>query len=354
VVTVAAVRTMGTSAAAPLAEVVRGDLVESVHTGHLVALDADGRVVLTAGDPAVTFWPRSSLKPLQALAMVRAGLDVPDRLLALACASHAGDAVHRDGVHELLGLAGLDESALRNTPALPLDPAVALEWELAGHGPSRLTQNCSGKHAAMLVTCRVNGWDTASYLDPEHPLQRAVAETVRELTAPQDGSDAEEEPGAAHVTVDGCGAPLFSTTVTGLARAFARVGGAGQHDPLSPEARVARAMNQHPHMVSGTGRDATVVMQAVDGLIAKDGADGVFALAASDGRAVAFKIADGAKRPVHAVLDAALRALGIGTDDPDAVGPRLPLLPLLPPFAVEGGGVSVGEVRAVLAGGSRA
>ncbi|GMA24588.1 hypothetical protein GCM10025864_23470 [Luteimicrobium album] len=164
--------------------------------------------MLEAGDPAVTFWPRSSLKPVQALAMVRAGLDVPDRLLALACASHAGDAVHRDGVHELLGLAGLDETALHNTPALPLDPAVALEWELAGHGPTRLTQNCSGKHAAMLVTCRVNGWDLASYLAPEHPLQRAVAATVRELTAPVDGaSAAEEEPGAAHVTVDGCGAP---------------------------------------------------------------------------------------------------------------------------------------------------
>jgi len=334
-------RTMSTSPAAPLAEVVRGDLVESVHTGHLVALDASGRVVLAAGDPAVTFWPRSSLKPVQALAMVRAGLDVPDRLLALACASHAGDAVHRDGVHELLGLAGLDETALRNTPALPLDPAVALEWELAGHGPTRLTQNCSGKHAAMLVTCRVNGWDLASYLDPDHPLQRAVAATVRELTAPDASGGADEEPGAAHVTVDGCGAPLFSTSVAGLARAFARLGGSAQHDPLSAEARVARAMSQHPHMVSGTGRDATVLMQAVDGLIAKDGADGVLALAASDGRALAFKVADGAKRPVHAVVDAALRSLGVVAADDG---------PLLPPVPVEGGGASVGEVRAVVGG----
>ncbi|MFC8731853.1 asparaginase [Luteimicrobium sp. NPDC057192] len=347
----ATTRTMGTSAPAPLAEVVRGDLVESVHAGHLVALDAAGEPVLVAGDPAVTFWPRSSLKPVQALALVRAGLDVPDRLLALACASHAGDAVHRDGVHELLGLAGLDEAALRNTPALPLDPAVALEWELAGHGPSRLTQNCSGKHAAMLVTCRVNGWDTSTYLDPAHPLQQAVAATVRELTAPDDAAGgAGEEPGAAHVTVDGCGAPLFSTSVVGLARAFARIGRAVERDPLTPEARVARAMNQHPHMVSGTGRDATVVMQAVDGLIAKDGADGVFALATADGRAVAFKVADGAKRPVHAVLDAALRALGIGTDDPGAAGPRHPVLPLLPPVVVEGGGAGVGEVRAVVGG----
>ncbi|MGC5167454.1 asparaginase [Luteimicrobium sp. DT211] len=342
---------MSASPAAPLAEVIRGDLVESVHAGHLVAFDAAGRTVLEAGDPAVTFWPRSSLKPVQALAMVRAGLDVPDRLLALACASHAGDAVHRDGVHELLGLAGLDESALRNAPALPLDPAVALEWELAGHGPTHLTQNCSGKHAAMLVTCRVNGWDTGTYLDPEHPLQQAVAATVRELTAarPDAEGGADEEPGAAHATVDGCGAPLFSTTVAGLARAFARIGGAGRRDPLSPEARIARAMSQHPHMVSGSGRDATVLMQAVDGLIAKDGADGVFALAAPDGRALAFKVADGSKRPVHAVLDAALRALGIGPGP----GPDGLVLPLLPPVAVEGGGVGVGEVRAVV-GGDRA
>ncbi|GMA24589.1 hypothetical protein GCM10025864_23480 [Luteimicrobium album] len=110
---------------------------------------------------------------------------------------------------------------------------------------------------------------------------------------------------------------------------------------MSAEARVARAMSQHPHMVSGTGRDATVLMQAVDGLIAKDGADGVLALATSDGRALAFKVADGAKRPVHAVVDAALRALGVVAAD---VGP------LLPPFPVEGGGVSVGEVRAVVGG----
>jgi L-asparaginase II len=342
---VVSVRTVETAPGAPLAVVVRGDLVESVHTGHLVALDADGTIAFAVGDPAVTIWPRSSLKPAQAVAMVRSGLDLPDRLLALACASHSGDEVHREGVREILGHAGLDETALRNTPGLPLEPDAAQAWQRAGHGPSRVTQNCSGKHAAMLATCRINGWDLASYLDPTHPLQVAIRDTVRELTGPRDGELGvlglpldDEAPGADHVTVDGCGAPLFSASVVGLARAFARLGAAPRDRSGTPEALVARAMSQHPHMVAGTGRDATVLMQAVDEVVAKDGADGVFAAAAGDGRALAVKVSDGGARPLRAVVTATLAELGVVP--PDAR-----------PFAqypVEGGGVQVGEVRAVV------
>lgn len=339
--------TVGDAPGEVLAQVVRGDLVESVHAGHLVALGTDGEPVLSAGDPALTTWPRSTLKPVQAVAMLRAGLDLPDRLLALAASSHSGDEVHRAGVREILGTVGLDESALRNTPTLPLDPAVALAWQLAGHGPASITQNCSGKHAAMLVTCQVNGWDLATYLDVDHPLQRAVAGAVRELTAPVAGEPGllgrslpGEEPGAAHVTTDGCGAPLFAASVVGLARAFARVAVAARRDPHGPEGRVARAMTQHPEMVAGAGRDATVVMRAVDGLVAKDGADGVFAGAGQDGRAFAVKVSDGGTRPLRAVVTAVLVGLGVleAGDEPFV------------PFLVDGGGRPVGEVRAVLPG----
>ena len=244
--------------AAPLAEVIRGDIVESVHLGHLVVLDPSGRPVVQVGNPTAPIWPRSSLKPLQLLAMLRAGLELPDRLLALASASHNGEQFHLEGVLQILGSVGLGSGALRNTPDLPLYPPAALDWHIAPHdggpGPAPLAQNCSGKHAAMLATCLTQGWDIETYLSPEHPLQRAVRSTILELTG-----DTEL---VMHTTVDGCGAPLFSTTLLGLARAFSTLGAAPTVDIRSHEARAARAISAHPEMVGGTGRDVTLAMQA--------------------------------------------------------------------------------------------
>ncbi|WP_407320485.1 asparaginase [Isoptericola halotolerans] len=332
--------------AVPLAEVVRGELVESVHLGHLVVLDAAGEVVLAAGDPAAKIWPRSAVKPLQAVAMVRAGLDLPPELLALVAASHNGEAVHRDGVRAILGGAGLGLDALRNTPTLPMYPPAAAGWLRAGRSAASVTQDCSGKHAGMLATCVAAGWGTADYLDPAHPLQRAVRATLAELTG--------AEP--AHVTVDGCGAPLFATTLDGLARSFGRLASAAagvdadpDADPDvdaggSPAAQVARAMSTHPHMVAGTGREDTLAMQAVPGLVAKIGADGVCAAGLPDGSALAFKVLDGAARPRPAVLAAALRRAGAA----DVPGADVDALAAVGHVPVLGGGRPVGEVRAVL------
>ncbi|WP_225566159.1 asparaginase [Isoptericola luteus] len=328
--------------AVPLAEVVRGDLVESVHLGHLVVLDAAGEVRLALGDPATTIWPRSTVKPLQAVAMLRAGLDLPDRLLALGAASHSGAPEHLAGVREILARAGLDVSDLRNTPDLPYDADEAVAWQLAGHGPERLSQNCSGKHAAMLATCVAAGWDTASYLDRDHPLQRAVRDAVLELTG--DG------PAGLHVTVDGCGAPLFSTSVLGLARSFGALAAAGadaEGDPADAAGRVARAMAAHPEMVAGRGREDTLVMTAVPGVIAKIGADGVCAAGLPDGSAVAFKVLDGAPRPRPAVLAAAL-ALAGAAHVPGADAAALAAVGQTP---VLGGGLQVGSVRAAFRAG---
>ena len=287
--------------AAVLAHVVRGDLVESVHDGHLVALAADGGRALSLGEPDVTMWPRSCVKPLQAVAMVRHGLDLPDRLMALAAASHNGAAQHLAGAREILALADLDETALQNTPDLPWGVTAQREWLAAGHGPERITQNCSGKHAAMLLTCVTAGWDPATYLEPDHPLQRAIAETIAEFTGGP----------IVAATVDGCGAPLFATSVTGLARAFGRIAAAPTSDPTSSEARVARAMSAHPEMVAGGRRPTTTLMRAVPGLVAKDGADGVFAAGLPDGGGGAFKGLDGAERPLAPVMVRALTELGV-------------------------------------------
>jgi L-asparaginase II len=290
--------------AVPLARVVRGEVVESVHLGHLVVLAPDGSVRLALGDPEVTVLARSALKPLQAVGMLRAGLDLDGAHLALACASHDGTDEHLRVVRETLLTAGLSETALAGTPDLPLDPEAAFARRVAGHGPEPVTQNCSGKHAAMLATCVAHsgepGWDAHRYLEPEHPVQVACRAAVEELTGTP----------VWHVTVDGCGAPLFSTTLGGLARAFGRVAAAPAAEPGSPLARVAAAMTAHPALVGGDARDVTRAMRAVPGLVAKDGADGVYAAGLPDGSALAFKVVDGGDRPRPAVLAAALRVAG--------------------------------------------
>ena len=180
-----------------VAHVVRGGFVESVHRGTVVVTAPDGSVEWALGDPTGAVFARSANKPIQASAMVRAGLDLPDAELALACASHSGEPFHREAAARILEGAGLTEADLQNTPDYPIDEDEQDAWIRAGRAKAAIAQNCSGKHAAMLATCVVNGWDTAAYRHPEHPLQRAITDTIVELTG---------EPVVA-VTVDGCGAP---------------------------------------------------------------------------------------------------------------------------------------------------
>jgi L-asparaginase II len=307
-----------------LAEVVRSGFVESRHRGSVVVLRADGSIALEAGSPGGPVFPRSSNKPLQTAAMVAAGLDLPAELLALVAASHSGEPMHVDGVRRILDSAGIGVDALRNTPDLPLDPDAAHALLRAGGSAAPLYQNCSGKHAGMLATCVAAGWPLESYLDCRHPLQAAICSTVERSTG---------EPVAA-VGVDGCGAPVFATSLVGLARAFRAMVTAA---PGTPERRVADAMRAHPYLVGGSGRDVTRLMAGLPGCLAKDGAEGVYAAALDDGSAVALKVDDGAARARTPVLVAALRALGA-----DA-----PVLDELAEVAVLGHGRPVGAVRAV-------
>jgi L-asparaginase II len=311
---------------AVVAEVWRGDFLESVHHGTVYAAGPEGQTVLSIGEADRPMYPRSSNKPLQALGMLRAGLDLDGELLALACASHSGEAFHLDGVRRILKDAGLDTEALQCTAALPIGES-ALRTYLAGGGvPTPLTMNCSGKHAAMLATCVANDWDTATYLDPHHPLQRALRETIEDLAGEK----------VAATGVDGCGAPLFAIGYQGLARAFAKL---ATSRPGSLERQVAYAMNAHAEYVGGTGRDVTRLMGALPGSVAKDGAEGVYALALPDGSSVALKIADGSTRARSVVMIAALRRLGVATDTDEALT-ELATAPVL------GHGKPVGVVRA--------
>lgn len=292
-----------------VAEVWRGEFLESVHHGSVIALDASGREVVSVGRPHDTTYPRSSNKPIQTLAMLRHGLDLDGELLALACASHSGEDFHVEGVHRILERHGLDESALQCTPDLPIGEDALKAHLAAGRPKAPQYMNCSGKHAAMLATCVVNDWSTHDYLDPAHPLQRAVRDTLEELAGERIGAEG----------VDGCGAPLFGISLTGLARAFGALARASE----GPERRIAQAMNRHPEWVGGTNRDVTKLMLAIPGAVAKDGAEGVYAIGLPSGEAVACKIADGSSRARAVVLVAALRRLGVRAPDELATFPVL-------------------------------
>lgn len=284
-----------------VAHVIRSGFIESVHHGSVVALDGDGSTLLAVGDVAGPIFPRSASKPIQVLAMLRAGLDLSGELLALAAASHSGERFHLDGVERILAGAGLTEQDLQNTPDLPYDETERTAWMAAGRKASSLAQNCSGKHAAMLATCVAAGWDTATYRKPAHPLQQLMEQTLADVCG---------EPVAA-TGVDGCGAPVMAVSLTGLARAFSRLATAPAG---TNEARVAGAMRAFPQWVGGTRRDVTYLMRGVPGLIAKDGAESVYAVGLADGRAIALKIADGGQRARPIVMAAALRRLGIDAE----------------------------------------
>ncbi len=313
-----------------LCEVLRSGVVESRHHGSVVATGAGGAPGFTVGDPSAPVFPRSCTKPLQGVAMVRAGLELPGELMALACSSHAGDSFHEDGVRRILGRAGLSEGALGNTPALPLDERRRWEVVRDGGEATRIANNCSGKHAAMLLTCVGRGWPTEGYLEPGHPLQVQISETVADLTG--------ETP--AHVGVDGCGAPIHAVSLVGLARAYRTIGSAGD----GAESVVAAAMRDHPAWVGGPRRIVTAYMANVPGLLAKDGAESVCALAFPDGRGAAFKIDDGSARAVAPVLSAVLAALGADTAAAEAA------LRAVAPEPREGDGTGGGEMRAMRLG----
>jgi L-asparaginase II len=308
-----------------LAEVVRSDFVEGWHRGSVVALAADGSELWRIGDPDRPVFPRSANKPIQAVGMLRAGLDLDGELLALACASHSGEPFHLDGVRRILAAAGLDETALQTPADYPVDEQEKLAFIRAGHPPSSIAMNCSGKHAAMLATCVANGWPLETYRATDHPLQKSLHDTVADLSGEQ----------IAAVGIDGCGAPLFAVTLTGLAHAFARMATAPAG---SAEARVATAIRTHPHWLSGTRRDVSALIAAVPGIIAKDGAEAVYAAALPDGRSIALKVDDGGQRARSPVMVAALRRLGVDVSDLDDFA-TAPLF---------GGGQRVGEIRPVI------
>lgn len=276
-----------------LAELVRNDVVESLHTGHFVALDSDGSILFQKGDPSQLIYPRSSYKSILASAMVRSGVKLEPQLLALTCASHSGLTMHQDGALEILALAGLNADALLNVKGKPLDEAAAL----ANPEPTRLAMNCSGKHSGMLLGCVTNNWSTHNYLDVDHPVQIAFKNELENLSSEK----------ISHTAVDGCGAPLFLISLLGLARAIRSL--TISTDPVHQE--VVEACRNFPEMVAGPDRLTTKLMKKHPGVFMKSGAESIMVASVPDGKTFAYKVNDGGLRPRVALSVSGLKLLGV-------------------------------------------
>ncbi len=262
---------------------------ESTHLGVAAVVAPDGRIVRQLGDTDALIYPRSTLKFVQAAAVLRTGVELDGEQLVLASASHPGSDRHVAVVGAILARAGLDESALLCPPEWPGDAAA----RAARAEPARVTMNCSGKHAAFLLACVENGWPTESYLEPRHPLQLVIRRAVEDYT----GETVE------HSGVDGCGAPVHAVSVAGLATAIGRIARGAE-----PEgARLSAAILANPWALDSPAV-ATVIGEL--GIIAKNGAEGVFVAATPDGTAVALKMLDGSTRASIPVALALLVAQG--------------------------------------------
>ena len=299
---------------APLAAVRRGALVESVHRGRLAVCDPEGNVLEAVGDPEAYIYARSSAKPSQALPLVLSGaaeaFGLTDEELAVACASHNAEEPHLAAVRSILEKAGLTEDDLQSGAHLPLYEPEADKLIRSGEDPRPIHGNCSGKHAGMLAVCVHEGYETATYRDPGHPLQRRILGLIAEVCGLR-----EDE---VLIAGDNCGVPAFALPLRSLATGLARVATRNAlPDELALAAlRIGDAMREHPFMVAGTGRFDTDLMRSTD-LLVKGGAEAVLAVGSRDGWGMVLKISDGALRGVRPVALAALG--GMGVEVPEAV-----------------------------------
>jgi len=327
-----------------LVEVLRGTQVESSHCGAAVVADADGNVVLAIGDATKPVFPRSAIKPFQALPLVEQGAadryGFGDEELALACASHSGEPAHVAGVERMLAAAGLDLSALRCGAHWPMSQAAAYALAKSGTA-SALHNNCSGKHAGFLCLACTMGIDHADYWRPEHPVQREVCAVLEDFTGAVLAQDRCAQDCCA---MDGCSVPTWAIPLENLARGFAKFATGRGLAPAraAAAARLRQACAQKPWHVAGTGRFCTEIMQIFGARVfVKTGAEGVYCGALPEqGLGIAIKCDDGANRAAQAIM-AAIVARFLPMDDAE----RAALAPFVRPVLRNWNGMEVGAVR---------
>lgn len=269
-----------------------------MHVGDVAVCDIRGRLVASAGDPRRRVFARSCMKPVQAAVSAdAAGVDLSDREFAIMCSSHNGEAVHVAAVAAVLARAGMTVEALRCPPAYPLDPSSMA----TSSAPRRVTSDCSGKHAGMLLACAGSGWDAATYTARAHPLQRRIRRAVVRLSGAHELS----------IGVDGCGVPVHGMALASMATLYARL---GSEDAVASEPTITRcveAMLAEPYLVGGRDRVDTAIMQVAPHVLAKGGAEALYcASLRGSGLGVAVKIGDGGSRAGRAALVRALRLAG--------------------------------------------
>ncbi|HEV7622902.1 MAG TPA: asparaginase [Amnibacterium sp.] len=307
-------------ASAPLAVVTRSGFPESVHVGAAVVVDADGVELRRIGDPGRLVYPRSALKPFQTVAALRAGARFSDEQSVVVTSSHGGTPRHLALVGEVLAAAGLDEDALQTPESWPSSTEAARDRVRAGLGPARIAMNCSGNHAGMLAGSVAAGWSVADYLDPAHPIHALGAAVIREYGRAR----------PAHQGVDGCGGPVWAIPLTALADGYRRL--------CADQPTLAAAVRAFPDLIEGAGTPATRAIATLD-VVAKSGAEGVFAAVARNGAAAAVKVLDGSARAAAAVAVALLARAGAVDDEAARAFLDDPAL------AVTGGGLPVGRIR---------
>ncbi|RLP74814.1 asparaginase [Mycetocola tolaasinivorans] len=323
--------TFSAARAVELAQVVRSGFVESRHAGSAIVLNQHAEVVRSIGDPNAPIFPRSTLKPFQAIAMMNSGVGLRSAAAALATASHAGTQRQIQVVRSMIAQAGLTEAALQCPPALPRDNATRTELLRDNVEPAPIYMECSGKHAAMLLACAQNGWPVESYLDPQHPVQQQVRDVIERFCG--------ERPVA--TGVDGCGAPVFAISLAGLARGYARIRTSSSSSPFALYRNagiLVDAVLADAWGIDGPGRPDTIIADR-HGAFAKTGAEGVMVISAPDGTTAAVKVLDGSPRA--AALVALTLLADAGALDPTDVAETLTRLPL----HLSGGGAVVGDIR---------
>lgn len=296
-----------------LVEVTRGDRVESTHRGAIAVCDADGRMRLAIGDVDAAVYPRSSLKPVQAIPLIESGAEAHYSLgseeIALACASHSGELQHTTRVSAWQEKIGCSVADLACGPHRPMHEATANEMVARGEKWTALHNNCSGKHTGFMTVARALGAPVAGYERPDHPVQRLVERTFSELSG---------VPGPLPYGIDGCTVPNFAVPLRALALAMARIADPDNLAPQRAEAcrRIFSAMTAHPELVAGTGRACTRLMRQSPAVAVKTSAEGVYvAILPSLGLGAALKVDDGAGRAAETAIAALLIALGAIADD---------------------------------------
>ena len=331
---------MQSAAHVPLAEVTRGEEVESLHAGSVAVVDTRGQVLFAAGDPECLTFTRSTIKPFQAAPFIAAGgvarFGLDSRELALLCASHSGQEMHVQAVESILAKAGCTERQLGCGCHVPL------RYSLDALPPpgavfTQVHHNCSGKHSGFLAACVQHGWPTADYLNPAHPLQQAVRRSVAHFAGMPEAQ--------LKMGIDGCSAPNYAMPLSRLALSFARLAQDGSDSEYGDApATLHAAMTAHPELMSGTGRTDVAFMQSAPGdWVAKIGAEGVQAIGIrSAGLGIAVKLADGNARALCTATIAVLQQIGLLPNPEDS-----PLAAWVRPQARNYAGIRTGETRAV-------